>query len=51
MQTIAPNLQKTSVSLGNLRVGDWWWWEGRCQGALYPLLGPILGRIGKGPTW
>ena len=51
MQTIAPNFQKTSVGLGNLRAGDWWWWEDCRQGALYPLSGPILGGIGKDPAW
>ena len=58
MSAPAPNIQKTSVGLGNLRAGDWWWW-GDCaqKNTLYPLPGSIPGRpkietseAGKGPT-
>ena len=54
---IARNLQKTSVGLGNLRAGAWWWWRG-CQGALHLLSGSISGRpkaersgVDKGLAW
>lgn len=30
MLALAPNVQKTSIGLGNLRTVDWWWWESHC---------------------
>ena len=42
---LTPNLQKTSVGLGNLRADDWWWWKG-CQGVLYLLSNSIPGKSG-----
>ena len=55
----ARNFQKTSVGLGNLRAGDWWWWRGYAwKGTLYLLPGLISGRpktrkseAGKGFAW
>ena len=57
LQGTARNLQKTSISLGNFRIGDWWWWRG-CQGTLHLLSGLISGKPGtrrpeaaKGLAW
>ena len=42
------NLQKTSISLGKLCVGDWWEWKGCYKGPLHLLPGLIPERPGVG---
>ena len=48
MLETAQNFKITSISLGNLYVGDSQSRAGCCQGALQLLFGPIQGETSKG---